>query len=53
MKGVACDGISLVEGSLIGTADAGISSLKLNDVSMWKSIFGEEQRKVMVYGCVS
>ena len=53
MKCVACGSGSLIEGSLIDSADGGQSAFQLKDVSTWKSIFGNGTRKVTAYGCVN
>lgn len=53
MKCAACGSTSLVEGKLMNTADGGMLSFKLNDVSTWKSVFGGGTRQVNAYGCVN
>lgn len=53
MKCVACGSASLIEGELTDTANGGMSSFKLKDVSTWKSIFGIGIRKIKAYGCVN
>jgi hypothetical protein len=53
MKCIACGSVALVEGKLMNMGDGGTFAFKLNDVSMWKSIFGIGTRKVNAYGCVN
>lgn len=52
MKCVACGSTSLAEGELVDMSGGKISSFKLSEVPMWKSMFGVGLRGVRAYGCV-
>ena len=52
MKCLACGSEALVSGTLLNSSDGSNISFKLDDVSVWKSMFGAGTRKVRVYGCV-
>jgi hypothetical protein len=52
MTCVACGRESLVDGTLLDTGGGGGVSFKLDDVRMWKSLFGVGTRPVHAYGCV-
>ena len=52
MKCLACGSESLVGGTLLDTGGGGGVSFKLDDVRMWKSLFGVGTRPVRAHGCV-
>ena len=52
MKCLACGSEALVGGSILANSDGASISFKLDDVSMWKSLFGVGTRKIRAYGCV-
>ena len=51
MKCLGCGSEALVGGTLQDTNGGG-NVFKMDEVSMWKSIFGVGTRKVRAYGCV-
>jgi len=51
MKCLACGSEALVGGTLQDT-NGGATVFKMDDVSMWKSVFGIGTRKVRALGCV-
>lgn len=52
MKCLACGSTALVSGTLFDNSSGGPPAFKLDDVSVWKSMFGVGTRKVRSYGCV-
>lgn len=42
----------MVGGTLLDTGGGGGIAFKMDDVGMWKSLFGVGTRKVRAYGCV-
>ncbi|MBX3242964.1 MAG: hypothetical protein KF685_00665 [Acidobacteria bacterium] len=51
MKCLACGGESMVGGIIIDS-NGGKPYFKLDDVSIWKSLFGVGTRTIRGYGCV-
>ncbi len=52
MKCLACGSEAMVGGTLYDTSSGGAPAFKMDDVSMWKSIFGVGTRRVRALGCV-
>lgn len=52
MKCLACGSEALVGGTILSSSDGGNVVFKLDDVPIWKSMFGVGTRKVRAYGCV-
>lgn len=52
MKCLACGSEAMVDGTLLDNSDGGAITFKLDEVSIWKSMFGVGTRKVRGYGCV-
>jgi hypothetical protein len=52
MKCLACGSEALVGGTLLDGSSGGTTAFKLDDVPIWKSMFGVGTRKVRAYGCV-
>ena len=52
MKCLACGSEALVGGTILDTSSGGGTVFKLDDVSVWKSMFGVGTRKIRAYGCV-
>lgn len=52
MKCLACGGEAIVSGSLMSSSDGGGLTFKLDDVPLWKSMFGAGTRNIRAYGCV-
>ncbi|MFT3743430.1 MAG: hypothetical protein QM785_03950 [Pyrinomonadaceae bacterium] len=52
MNCLACGSTALVSGTLLETSSGSSPVFKLDDVSIWKSLFGGGTRKVRAYGCV-
>ncbi len=52
MKCLACGSEAMVGGTLLDNSSGGSPAFKMDDVPMWKSIFGVGTRKLRVYGCV-
>ena len=52
MKCLACGSEALVGGTVLNSSDGGRVDFKLDDVPVWKSMFGVGTRKVRAYGCV-
>lgn len=48
---LACGSESLVSGTVVDT-NSGLPVFKIDDVSIWKSLFGVGTRKIRAYGCV-
>lgn len=51
MKCLACSSEALVGGEIIDS-NGGKPFFKIDDVSIWKSLFGIGSRKIRGYGCV-
>lgn len=51
MKCLACGSEAIVDGTIQDT-NGGSVYFRMDDVSMWKSVFGVGTRKVHAYGCV-
>ena len=52
MKCLACGSEALVGGTIVGSSDGGTTLFRLDEVPIWKSVFGVGTRKVRAYGCV-
>ena len=52
MKCLACGTEPMVSGTLLDGSSGGTTAFKLDDVPIWKSMFGVGTRKVRAYGCV-
>ena len=52
MKCLACGSEALVGGTILDSSSGGGTVFKLDDVSIWKSLFGVGTRKIRAYGCV-
>ena len=52
MKCLACGSSALVSGTVLDNSSGGGTVFKLDDVSIWKSLFGVGTRKIRAYGCV-
>ena len=52
MKCLACGGESLVGGTVYDNSSVGNAVFKLDDVPIWKSLFGLGTRNVRAHGCV-
>ena len=52
MKCLACGSEALVGGTLLDSSSGGTTGFRLDDVPIWKSMFGVGTRKVRAYGCV-
>ena len=52
MKCLACGSEALVGGTVLNNSDGGSVVFKLDDVPVWKSMFGVGTRTVRAYGCV-
>lgn len=52
MKCLACGSEALVGGTIFNSSDGGAVVFKLDDVPVWKSMFGVGSRTVRAYGCV-
>ncbi|HVF30915.1 MAG TPA: hypothetical protein VNA22_08090 [Pyrinomonadaceae bacterium] len=52
MKCLACGSEALVGGTVQVTSDGGSIVFRLDDVPIWKRMFGAGNRKVRAYGCV-
>ena len=52
MKCLACGSEAIVSGSVQVVSDGETIVFRLDDVSIWKSMFGVGTRKVRAYGCV-
>jgi transcription elongation factor Elf1 len=48
----ACGSAALVSGTVLENSGGGTIAFKIDDVSVWKSMFGIGSRKVRAYGCV-
>ena len=52
MKSLACGSEALVSGTVLDSSSGGTTGFRLDDVPIWKSMFGVGTRKVRAYGCV-
>lgn len=52
MNCLACGSSALVSGTVFDNGGGGTMTFKIDDVSVWKSMFGVGTRKVRAYGCV-
>lgn len=52
MKCIACGSAALVKGTLMENSGGGTTVFKLEEVSIWKSMFGVGTREIRAYGCV-
>ncbi|MEQ1604452.1 MAG: hypothetical protein ABL999_06240 [Pyrinomonadaceae bacterium] len=52
MNCLACGSSALVPGTVLDGSSGGTTAFKLDDVSIWKSLFGVGTRKLRAYGCV-
>lgn len=52
MKCLACGSEALVGGTILDGSSGGGTVFKLDEVSIWKSMFGVGTRKIRAYGCV-
>ena len=52
MKCLACGSEAVVAGTVVDSSSGGSTVFKLDDVSIWKSMFGVGTRKIRAYGCV-
>lgn len=52
MKCLACGSEAVVSGTVYDNSSGGKPAFKLDDVSIWKSMFGVGTRTIRAYGCV-
>lgn len=52
MKCLACGSEALVGGTVINGSDGGQIVFRIDDVPIWKSMFGVGTRGIRSYGCV-
>ena len=52
MNCLACGSTALVTGTVLDNSSGGSTVFKIDQVSIWKSLFGVGTRKVRAYGCV-
>lgn len=52
MKCLACGGETLVSGTVLDGSGGGQTAFRIDEVSIWKAMFGVGTRKVRAYGCV-
>ena len=53
MNCIACGSSAMVGGSLVDISNGGETGFEIDDVSIWKSMFGiGTRRKIRAYGCV-
>ena len=52
MNCLACGSSALVSGTILDTSSGSTPVFKIDDVSIWKSMFGVGTRKIRAYGCV-
>ncbi len=52
MKCLACGSEALVGGTVMNGSDGGTTVFRIDEVPMWKSMFGVGTRKIRAYGCV-
>lgn len=52
MNCLACGSSAMVSGTLLETSSGSSPIFKIDEVSIWKSLFGVGTRKIRAYGCV-
>ena len=52
MKCLACGSEAVVAGTVLDNSSGGNTVFKLDEVPVWKSMFGVGTRKVRAYGCL-
>ena len=52
MKCLACGSEALVSGTVLDSSSGGKTGFRIDDVPIWKSMFGVGIRTVRAYGCV-
>ena len=52
MKCLACGSEAIVGGTIASGSDGGKTVFRLDEVPIWKSLFGAGTRSVRAYGCV-
>jgi hypothetical protein len=52
MNCLACGSSALVSGTILDTSSGSSPVFKIDEVSVWKSMFGVGTRKIRAYGCV-
>ena len=52
MKCTACGRTALVTGTVYDNSSGGSILFKIEDIPIWKSLFGVGTRKIRAYGCV-
>ncbi len=52
MKCLACGSEALVGGTVLDSSSGGTTAFRLDEVPIWKSMFGVGTRKIRAYGCV-
>ena len=53
MNCLACGSSAMVSGSLVDNSNGGETGFAIDDVSIWKTMFGiGTRRKIRAYGCV-
>jgi hypothetical protein len=52
MKCLACGSEALVGGTILDSSSGGTTVFRLDEVPIWKSMFGVGTRKIRAYGCV-
>ena len=52
MKCLACGSEALVGGTILDGSSGGTTAFRLDEVPIWKSLFGVGTRKIRAYGCV-
>ena len=52
MKCLACGSEAVVGGTIASASDGGKTVFRLDEVPIWKSLFGVGTRNIRAYGCV-
>ena len=52
MNCLACGSSALVSGTVYDNSSGGTTVFKIDEVPIWKSMFGIGTRKIRAYGCV-
>ena len=52
MNCLACGSSALVSGTVLDNSSGGSTVFKIDEVPIWKSMFGIGTRKIRAYGCV-
>ena len=52
MNCLACGSSALVSGTVLDNSSGGSTVFKIDEVPIWKSMFGIGTRKMRAYGCV-